>query len=273
MRVFSNSQLIILVFLLLSITIILKSKTSGEGFTNDTMQEGDTLKPGYGLTSKNGKYRLDFGLDGTLKIIQVATDETNAIAMDTDSIKVTTLWDSGLTSTKTVTVLDFREGNLSVLDDTGNVRWDTKTKGAGGAGSKLVMGDDGVLTIYAADDTVIWSTPLLKPVSPSAISSPPPPPSPYALPSPSAISSPPPPLLEPNVGIKEGLMNVNLTDVEFTPRYKADITDKRALLQKKTDELVQLNNNTNKIGMDRAIFVNILATVAASSMIYYAVVG
>ena len=237
MRVFSNQQIIILIFLLLSITIILKGK-SNEGFTTDTMQEGDTLKPGYGLTSKNGKYRLDFGLDGTLKIIQVSTDETNTIAMDTDSIKVTTSWDSGVTSTKTVTVLDFREGNLSVLDDAGNVRWDTKTKGAGGSGSKLVMGDNGVLTIYAADDTVIWSTPIKE-----------------------------------NIPVKEGLMNVNLTDAEFAPRYKTDMTDKRALLQKKTDELVQLNNNTNKIGMDRAIFVNILATVAASSMIYYSLVG
>ena len=237
MRVFSNGQLIILVFLLLSITIILKSKTS-EGFTNDTMQEGDTLKPGFGLISKNGKYRLDFGLDGTLKIIQVATDETNAIVMGTDSIKVTTLWDSGVTPTKTGSVLDFREGNLSVLDDAGNVRWETNTKGAGGAGSKSVIGDDGVLTIYAADDTVIWSTPITE-----------------------------------KIPVKEGLMNVNLTDAEFAPRYQADITDKRALLQKKTDELVQLNSQSNKMGMDRAIFLNILATVAASSMIYYAVVG
>jgi len=203
------------------------------------MQEGDTLKPGYGLMSKNGKHRLDFGLDGTLKIIQVSTDETNAIAMDTDSIKVTTSWDSGVTSTKTVTVLDFREGNLSVLDDAGNVRWDTKTKGAGGAGSKLVIGDDGVLTIYAADETVIWSTPTTKKKIP----------------------------------VKEGLMNVNLTDSEFAPKYQTDITDKRTLLQKKTDELVQLNSNSNKIGMERAIFINILATVLASSMIYYAVVS
>ena len=70
--------------------------------------------------------------------------------------------------------------------------------------------------------------------------------------------------------VKEG-MNVNATDATFEPEYKAGITDKRTLLQKKTDELVQLKDPVNKIHMDSTTFINILATVVASSMIYYGV--
>ena len=230
MRVFSNTQIIILIFLLLSMTIILKSKNN-EGFTNDTLPEGSIMNSGSGLTSKNGKYRLDFGLDGTLKVIQLATDETNAIVTDNDSIKVSTKWNSGIKPVSYDSTLELTDGNLSVLDDKGQSRWDTKTKGAGGESSKLKMRDDGILAIYAFDNTVIWSSEKIL--------------------------------------IKEGLMSV--TTKNFESDYKTDITDKRALLKKNTDELVQLKDPSNKIHMDKAIFINILAIVVASSMIYYVV--
>ena len=230
MRVFSNTQIIILIFLLLSMTIILKSKNN-EGFTNDALPEGSIMNSGSGLTSKNGKYRLDFGLDGTLKVIQLATDETNAIVTDNDSIKVSTKWNSGIKPVSYDSTLELTDGNLSVLDDKGQSRWDTKTKGAGGESSKLKMRDDGILAIYAFDNTVIWSSEKIL--------------------------------------IKEGLMSV--TTKNFESDYKTDITDKRALLKKNTDELVQLKDPSNKIHMDKAIFINILAIVVASSMIYYVV--
>ena len=234
MRVFSNTQIIILIFLLLSMTIILKSKYN-EGFTNDTLPEGSIMNSGSGLTSKNGKYRLDFGLDGTLKVIQLATDETNAIVTDNDSIKVSTKWNSGIKPVTYDSVLELTDGNLSVLDEKGQSRWDTKTKDTGGNSSKLKMRDDGILAIYGVDNIVIWSSEKIL--------------------------------------IKEGLMNVNTTDAIFDPKYKTDIADKRALLKKNTDELVQLKDPSNKIHMDKTIFINILATVLASSMIYYAVIS
>ena len=213
-------------------TIILKSKNN-EGFTNDTLPEGTVLKSGSGLTSKNGKYRLDFGLDGTLKVIQLVTDETNAIVTDNDSIKVSTKWNSGIKPVTYDSTLELTDGNLSVLDDKGQNRWDTKTKGGGGESSKLKMRDDGILAIYAFDNTVIWYSDKIM--------------------------------------VKEGLMNVNTRDSTFGPTYTTDIDNKRALLKQKTDELVQLNNPINKIHMDKSIFVNILAVVVASSMIYYVI--
>ena len=216
-------------------TIVLKSKNNEglEGVSNDTLPEGGSLKSGSGLTSKNNKYRLDFGLDGTLKVIELATDETNAIVMDNDSIKVNTKWDSGIKPVTYDSVLEIRDGNLSVLDDVRNSRWDTNTKGAGGDGTKLIMRDDGILAIYTFDNNVVWSSD--------------------------------------KISIKEGLMNVNTTDAIFEPAYNTDIKDKRTLLQKKTDELVQLKDPVNKIHMDSTTFINILATVVASSMIYYGV--
>ena len=225
-------------------TIVLKSKnneglegvsndTLPEGVSNDTLPEGGSLKSGSGLTSKNNKYRLDFGLDGTLKVTELATDETNAIVMDNDSIKVNTKWDSGIKPVTYDSVLEIRDGNLSVLDDKGQSRWDTNTKGAGGDGTKLIMRDDGILAIYTFDNKVVWSSD--------------------------------------KISIKEGLMNVNTIDAIFEPAYNTDIKDKRTLLQKKTDELVQLNDPINKIHTNSSTFANILATVVASSMIYYAV--
>lgn len=213
-------------------TIILKNKNN-EGFTNDTLPEGTVMNSGSGITSKNGKYILDFGLDGTLKVIQLTTDETNAIVTDNDSIKVSTKWNSGIKPVSYDSTLELTDGNLTVLDDKGQSRWDTKTKGAGGNSSKLTMRDDGILAIYAFDNTVIWSSEKIL--------------------------------------VKEGLMNVNTTDAIFDPTYKTDIADKRASLKKNTDELVQLKDPSNKIHMDKTIFINILAIVVASSMIYYVV--
>ena len=232
MRVFSNTQIIILIFLLLSTTIILKSKYS-EGLTNDTLPEGVALKSGSGLTSKNGRYRLDFGLDGTLKVVELAIDESNAIVMENEAIKVNTKWNPGLKPVAYDSVLEIRNGNLSVSDDRGQTRWESNTKGAGGDGGKLVMGNDGILAIYTFDNNVVWSSDVTL--------------------------------------VKEG-MNVNTPDATFEPEYKAGITDKRTVLQKKTDELVQLNDPVNKIHMDSTTFINILATVVASSMIYYGVI-
>jgi len=218
--------------LLLSTTIILKSKYS-EGLTNDTLPEGVALKSGSGLTSKNGRYRLDFGLDGTLKVVELAIDESNAIVMENEAIKVNTKWNPGLKPVAYDSVLEIRNGNLSVSDDRGQTRWESNTKGAGGDGGKLVMGNDGILAIYTFDNNVVWSSDVTL--------------------------------------VKEG-MNVNTPDATFEPEYKVGITDKRTLLQKKTDELVQLKDPVNKIHMDSTTFVNILATVVASSMIYYGVI-
>jgi hypothetical protein len=236
MKVFSNKQLILLIFLLLSIIITLKCKTNEglENASNDTLNKEIVLQPGFDLTSKNGKYRLDFDLDGTLRVTQLAIDEDNAIVLKNGSIKVENKWDSGVKPVEYDSILEFKDGNLSILDDKKQTRWSTNTKGAGGEGSKLVMNDDGILTIYTFDNKVIWSSA--------------------------------------KVSMKEGLaINVNTKDSEFLPAYETNIATPRSSLQKKTDELVQLKNHNNT-DVNSAIFTNILATVLASSMIYYFII-
>ena len=102
------------------------------------------------------------------------------------------------------------------------------------------MGDDGKLTIYDVSNQVIWSVPTK---------------------------------------VVEGLTDIDVgsdDDTVFNNKYKSNLTDKRAELQQKTNDLLHLQSNdanTSKSQMDSSILINIFWTALASSMIYYLAVN
>ena len=205
MRVFSNYQLIFLCFLILSTLVVAQAKTT-EGATNmatDTLTDTQTLKPGFGLTSKNGKYMLEYGTDETLKIIRLKTDKSGDVVMNAESVVIDTIWDSGLKKTDRKGSLVFKEGVLIMYDDKNEVRWKSDSKGAGGASSKLVMGDNGKISIFDVGNQVIWSAPSK---------------------------------------VIEGFDVANNDDKTFTDDYKTKITNKRDELQRQTNRLTTNTN-------------------------------
>jgi len=242
MRVFSNYQIIFLCFLIISTLIVAQAKTmeGAANMVNDTLTDTQTLKPGFGITSKNGKYMMEYGTKGTLKIIRLKTDKDGDVDMRDESIVIDTIWDSGLKEVEREGSLRFTEGVLAVYDDKDEVRWKSDSKGAGGASSKLVMGDDGKISIYDVSNQVIWSAPTK---------------------------------------VVEGLGNIAVgsdSNDDFEDKYKANLTDKRAELQRKTNDLLYLQSNdtnTSKSQMDSSILINIFWTALASSMIYYLAVN
>ena len=242
MRVFSNYQIIFFCFLIISTLIVAQAKTmeGAANMVNDTLTDTQTLKPGFGITSKNGKYMMEYGINETLKIIRLQTDKDGDVKMNKDSVVIDTIWDSGLKNVEREGSLRFTEGVLAVYDDKGEVRWKSDSKGAGGASSKLVMGDDGKLTIYDVSNQVIWSVPTK---------------------------------------VVEGLTDIDVgsdDDTVFNNKYKSNLTDKRAELQQKTNDLLHLQSNdanTSKSQMDSSILINIFWTALASSMIYYLAVN
>lgn len=205
MRVFSNYQIIFLCFLVISTLMVAQTKTM-EGATNmvnDTLTDTQTLKPGFGITSKNGKYMLEYGTGETLKIIRLKTDKDGDVIMNGDSVIIDTIWDSGLKKVDRPGSLVFKEGVLIVYNDSGEVRWKSDSKGAGGASSKLVMGDDGKISIYDVGNQVIWSAPNK---------------------------------------VTEGFDTANNDDKTFTDLYRTKITNKRDELQRQTNQLLSNNN-------------------------------
>ena len=242
MRVFSNYQIIFLCFLIISTLIVAQTKTmeGAANMANDTLTDTQTLKPGFGITSKNGKYMMEYGTKETLKIIRLKTDKDGDVSMRDDSVVIDTIWDSGLKNVEREGSLRFTEGVLAVYDDKGEVRWKSDSKGAGGASSKLVMGDDGKVSIFDVGNKVIWSVPTK---------------------------------------VVEGLTNIAVetdNDDVFNSKYEANLTDQRIELQKGMNDLLHLQSNdanTSKSQMDSSILINIFWTALASSMIYYLAVS
>jgi len=191
--------------LILSTLIVAQTKTM-EGATNmvnDTLTDTQTLKPGFGLTSKNGKYMLEYGTDETLKIIRLKTDKSGDVVMNAESVVIDTIWDSGLKKTDRKGSLVFKEGVLIMYDDKNEVRWKSDSKGAGGASSKLVMGDNGKISIFDVGNQVIWSAPSK---------------------------------------VTEGFDVAKNDDKTFTDDYRTEITNKRHELQRQTNRLTTNTN-------------------------------
>ena len=147
MRIFSNEQLIILLFVIMSLLIVLRRNKS-EGMQDSIAEDGSIL-PGDGITSKNGQHRFEFGVNGGLKIVSMPESDG----------KVDTKW---LYNPGTKFVVNpkmkFNEGNLSILNDKDETQWSNELK-FGGAGCKLIMDDDGILKVRNKSNVVIWQFP------------------------------------------------------------------------------------------------------------------
>lgn len=147
MRIFSNQQIIILLFIVMSILIVIRRNES-EGMQN-YIDETTGILPGDGITSNNGQSRLDFGIDGGLKIVRI---------LDTEG-KIETKWIYNPEDNKMNNpIFQFENGKLSILNDNYDVKWTNNVKN-GGAGCKLIMDDDGVLKIRNKLDVIIWQYP------------------------------------------------------------------------------------------------------------------
>ncbi len=133
----------------MSLFVVIHRKKS-EGYKNYIEDDG-TIERGEGITSKNGKHRVEFEENGTLKIVSLEKDgkTKEKILYEPDKKKK-------LKDPKT----KFIDGRLSIHEGEGTKElWNNKIK-AGGAGSKLTMEDDGTLTVR--NSKVIWSFPKMK---------------------------------------------------------------------------------------------------------------
>lgn len=224
MRAFSNYQLILLIFIFTATLVLSKSVKYD---TMDTLLELQSLKPGFGLTSNNGKYKMDYGTDGTLNTIGIVTDKNGNIEIDkkTGMVKTKTVWPSKEKRTSnTEGAITLEDGKIAMYDYKGEERWGPYGKEDEGEDSRLVMQDNGVLALYNSANEKTWSVPSKAP--------------------------------------EEGF-----------EEYDEKITQKRADLEDKTRELVQLASSESKYRMDWSILVNILWTVIASSLLYYLIVN
>jgi len=147
MRKISNSQLILLLFIVISTVIVIHRKKF-EGMQN-YLDETSDISPGDGITSNNGQSRLEFGIDGSLKIVRIL--DTNG-KIDTQMIY------NAADNKINGPIFKFEEGKLSVLNRNYDVKW-TNDIEDGGADCKLIMDDDGVLKIRNKLDVIIWQYP------------------------------------------------------------------------------------------------------------------
>jgi len=127
----------------------------------DTLAESQSLKPGYSLISKNGKYAMDYGADGTLNVVGIETDENGDIITDanTNRVKTNTLWNSRIKpSSNPNTPLTLQNGKFSVYDNKLRAGIEYGKEDEGG-GSKLVMLDNGILSLFNTAGKLMWAAP------------------------------------------------------------------------------------------------------------------
>ncbi len=132
----------------------------------DTLVDLQSLKPGYGLVSQNGKYKLDYGLDGTLEIIGLETDKNGDIVMDkkTNTVKTKRIWDSRLKRVSNPEgALTLENGKFTVYDHKGDERIKPKGQEDESGKSKLVMQNNGLLALYNKVGDIVWSVPKRAP--------------------------------------------------------------------------------------------------------------
>jgi hypothetical protein len=115
----------------------------------DSIAEDGAILPGYGITSKNDQHRLEFGVNGGLKIVSMPEPDG----------KITTKWlynpgKKFVSEPK----MKFDEGNLSILNEKDDTKWSNRLK-FGGSGCKLIMDDDGILKVRNKSNVIVWQYP------------------------------------------------------------------------------------------------------------------
>lgn len=158
MRTFTNYQLILLFFIFITIFVLSKSVSYDD--TMDTLNEFQSLKPGYSLISKNGKYAMDYRADGTLNVVGIETDENGDIVTDGNKVKTNTLWNSRIKpSPNANTPLTLQDGKFRVYDNKLRAGIEYGKTDEGG-GSKLVMQDNGILSLFNTVGKLTWAAPI-----------------------------------------------------------------------------------------------------------------
>jgi hypothetical protein len=161
MRVFSNYQLILLIFLFMT-TIVLTKSVNHDNM--DTLYDSQSLEPGFGLTSKSGKYKMDYGRDGTFNVLRIVTNKNGDVVTDRKGVvKTETVWASRERRIRNAEgPFTLEDGVLKIFNNKGDERW-KKGKDDERGGSKLIMQDNGLLVLYDSDGKKIWSVPSRSP--------------------------------------------------------------------------------------------------------------
>ena len=137
----------------MSLFVVIHRKKS-EGYKNYIEDDG-AIEPGHGITSKNRKHRLEFGQNGSLKIVSLGKSTEKFLYRPGKSTEKF-LYRPGKKKKLKDPIMKFVDGRLSIHEGEGTKEiWSNKIK-AGGAGCKLTMEDDGTLTVRNSE--VIWSS-------------------------------------------------------------------------------------------------------------------
>ena len=145
MATFTKQHIGIALFAIAIIVVGVFKPKQLEFIAQDTLADGEVLEPGDGLI--NGKYRLNYELDGTLKIVELISKTGELKVVDTISNKKVSK-----------SQLSFIDGNLAISTETADgdekIRWQTKTEAKGA--NVLKLRDDGILAIMNAQGKTIW---------------------------------------------------------------------------------------------------------------------
>ncbi len=227
MATFTKQHIGIALFAIAIIVVGVFKPKQLEFIARDTLADGEVLEPGDGLI--NGPYRLNYDLDGTLKIVQLSkTGELKVV--DTISNKKVSK-----------SQLSFIDGNLAISTETADgdekIRWQTKTEAKGA--NVLKLRDDGILAIMNAQGKTIWvSSGKIKDGFTT-----------FNL-----------------TGTDETGKRTDLTTK--TTQLKTDTNELNAKITE-LNHLGNPSLNISKMQMDTTIYLSILWTALASALIYY----
>ncbi|HEY9864751.1 MAG TPA: FAD-dependent oxidoreductase [Candidatus Obscuribacterales bacterium] len=112
----------------------------------DTLCTGESLKPGQGLTSKNGLFNLNYQEDGNLVLYRAKDDKP--------------LWASNTANKSAWRCYMQEDGNLVVYASEGKPVWSSQTYGLQYIGCKLTLSDSGQLVIYDQNNSPMWAAML-----------------------------------------------------------------------------------------------------------------
>ena len=139
-------------------TIVLSKSVNHDNM--DTLYDSQSLEPGHGLMSKSGKYRMDYGIDGTFNVLRIVTNQNGDVVTDRKgNVRTENVWASrerGIRNAEGPFTLE--DGIIKVFNNKGDERWKQGRDDEGG-GSKLVMQDNGLLVLYNSAGNKVWSVP------------------------------------------------------------------------------------------------------------------
>ena len=228
MPTFTKQHIGIALFAIAIIVVGVFKPKQLEFIARDTLADGEVLEPGDGLI--NGPYRLNYDLDGTLKIVELISKTGELKVVDTISNKKVSK-----------SQLSFIDGNLAISTETADgdekIRWQTKTEAKGA--NVLKLNEKGILSIRNAQGKTIWvSSGKMK----------------------DGFTT---------FNLTETDDTCKQTDLTTkTTQLKTDTNELNAKITE-LNHLGNPSLNISKMQMDTTIYLSILWTALASALIYY----